>query len=71
MLAECLAQLAAKHPQTRFLKIVSTECIAGYPDANLPTILLYHEGKCVKPFTGLAIWGGKRASPERAPLHVS
>jgi hypothetical protein len=64
LLAECFSQLAAKHSHSRFVKIISTECIAGYPDANLPTVLIYHEGKCVKTLAGLAIWGGKRASAE-------
>lgn len=67
-MADCLAQLAPRHPQTKFVKIISYDCIANYPDANLPTVLLYHNGECCKTFAGLTIWGGKRASPECAVL---
>jgi predicted metal-binding protein len=66
ILAECFSQLASKHRHTRFVKITSTDCIANFPDAKLPTVLLYHDGKCAKSFSGLTIWGGKRASAECA-----
>ena len=66
ILADCFTQLAARHCRTKFVKIISTDCIANFPDAKLPTVLLYHEGKCVKSLAGLALWGGKRASAERA-----
>jgi len=38
-------QLAAQFPMTKFLKGVSTTVIPNYPDKNLPTIFVYHEGK--------------------------
>ena len=36
--------LARKFPATKFLKSVSTTTIPNYPDKNLPTIFVYHEG---------------------------
>merc|ERR1712019_165912 len=36
--------LARQFPMTKFLKGVSTTCIPNYPDKNLPTIFVYHEG---------------------------
>lgn len=36
-----------------------------YPDANVPTLLVYHAGACVKHLAGLNLFGGQRASPER------
>ena len=36
--------LARKFPQSKFLKSVATTCIPNYPDKNLPTIFVYHEG---------------------------
>ena len=34
-----------KNPTVKFLKAISTTCIPNYPDRNLPTIFVYHEGK--------------------------
>ena len=70
ILSDCFTQLSQSHPHTRFVKIVSTDCIPEFPDSKLPTVLLYHEGKCVKSFAGLTIWGGKRAAPECAPCRL-
>eukprot|EP00946_MAST-07B_sp_MAST-7B-sp1_P003376 g3376.t1 len=50
--AECaalhraLAALAERHLNTRFLKIIGSQCIEGFPDTNLPTMIVYHNGKC-------------------------
>jgi len=38
-------ELARQFPMTKFLKGVSTTVIPNYPDKNLPTIFVYHEGK--------------------------
>lgn len=38
-------ELARQFPMTKFLKAISTTCIPNYPDKNLPTIFVYHEGK--------------------------
>ena len=45
-MGECMAQLAAKYTKTKFLRIVSTDCIHGYPDRNLPTLLIYKDAEC-------------------------
>lgn len=45
ILAKWLAQQAApSNPSLKFVQILSTRCIQNYPDANLPTILLYRLG---------------------------
>lgn len=59
-----MSKLAGRHPHTKFVKIISTDCIPELPDANLPTVLVYNENKCQKTFAGLSVWGGKRASEE-------
>jgi hypothetical protein len=71
LLEGCLRELARKYPNTRFLKIVSTSCIPNYPDANLPTLLVYHGGACKKQAVGLAPFGGPRATPEQVALALS
>ncbi len=42
----------------------AAECIPGYPDANLPTVLLYRDTKCVQTLVGLRHFGGRSTSPE-------
>lgn len=66
MLLDCMSKLASRHPQTKFLKIISTDCIPDLPDTNLPTVLVYFDKKCQKTYAGLNAWGGKRASEECA-----
>lgn len=53
-----LARLAQRHPHTKFLKIKSTDCIPGYPDENLPTILVYHQDELIHQYVGLPSLGG-------------
>ena len=38
---DILTQLAEKFPNNAFVKIISTDCIPNYPNANLPTLLVY------------------------------
>lgn len=45
-LHRALGALAERHLTTRFLKIIGSQCIEGFPDSNLPTIIVYHDGKC-------------------------
>lgn len=64
VMTQCLQVLAKKHKQTKFLQIISTEAISSYPDRNLPTLLVYHDTRCIQNLPGLALFGGKRSSPE-------
>lgn len=49
VLARWLTQQAAPtYPSIKFVQIQSTRCIQNYPDANLPTILLYRLGTVQK-----------------------
>ena len=66
VLALCLEELAFKYPATKFVSIVSTECIPSYPDQNLPTVLVYHRTQCVRTLAGLGAFGGLRTTPESA-----
>ncbi|XP_016920812.2 viral IAP-associated factor homolog [Apis cerana] len=47
-----LINLAKKFPTTKFLKSISTTCIPNWPDSNLPTIFIYHNGNMVKQIIG-------------------
>eukprot|EP00002_Diphylleia_rotans_P036369 TRINITY_DN79_c0_g3_i1.p2 TRINITY_DN79_c0_g3~~TRINITY_DN79_c0_g3_i1.p2 ORF type:complete len:227 (-),score=71.15 TRINITY_DN79_c0_g3_i1:204-884(-) len=59
LLNSILGSLATKFKATKFLKITSTECIHGYPDKNLPTILIYRNGQISKQIIGLESMGGQ------------
>ncbi len=68
LLGSCLAELARSYPETKFVRIVSTDCIPSYPDRNLPTLLLYHNGACKQHLVGAAMYGGAAMTPERVAL---
>lgn len=53
-----LEQLARKFGEIKFLQIESTECIPGYPDANLPTLLIYRDDALLRQCTGPSAFGG-------------
>lgn len=68
LMGSCLTELACKHPGTKFVRIVSTDCIPNYPDCNLPTLLVYHNGACKQHLVGLAQFGGRLTTPEQVAL---
>ena len=55
-----------RHPAARFLRIVGTHCIEGYPDENLPTVIVYHAGECQLQIVGGKRFGGRGATADRA-----
>lgn len=69
ILNQCLEALAARFGSTKFVKIISTQCIPNFDDRFLPTLLLYKDGKCVSQVVqALEKWGGKETSVERVAL---
>lgn len=63
LLLRCLEELATKYPATKFVKIISTDCIPNYPDCNLPTLLVYNNGAVKANYVGLHNFG-RRCTPE-------
>lgn len=63
MLMRCVEELATKYPGTKFVKIISTDCIPNYPDYNLPTLLVYNNGAVKANYVGLRSFG-RRCTPE-------
>ncbi|KAF7726029.1 Allantoicase [Apophysomyces ossiformis] len=53
-----LADLAQQFKSTKFLKIVSDQCIPNYPDRNVPTLLVYGEGDLKANLVGAVQFGG-------------
>ncbi|CAI6007771.1 unnamed protein product [Closterium sp. NIES-65] len=64
IISNCLSELARSHPQTKFVRIVSTECIPNYPDAHLPTLLVYHKGALKATLAGMHQFGGKNCTTQ-------
>lgn len=64
----CLQELAARYPVTKFVKIISTDCIPNYPDCNLPTLLVYNNGAVKANYVGLRSFG-RRCTPEGTQLY--
>ncbi|PRQ22657.1 putative thioredoxin-like protein [Rosa chinensis] len=62
-----LEDLAIKYPATKFVKIISTDCIPNYPDRNLPTLLVYNSGAVKANHVGLCSFG-RRCTPEGVSL---
>ncbi|GAV64299.1 Phosducin domain-containing protein [Cephalotus follicularis] len=67
MLLQSLEELARRYPGTKFVKIISTDCIPNYPDRNLPTLLVYNNGAVKANFVGLNTFG-RRCTPEGVAL---
>lgn len=67
LLMQCLEELATKYPRTKFVKIISTDCIPNYPDCNLPTVLVYNNGAVKANYVGSRSFG-RRCTPEGVAL---
>ncbi|XP_068666423.1 uncharacterized protein [Aristolochia californica] len=67
VLLNCLEELAPRYPATKFVKIISTDCIPNYPDCNLPTILVYNSGAVKATLVGMHHFG-RRCTPEGVAL---
>ena len=66
-----LNELCKKYVGTKFVKIISTDCIPKYPDQLLPTLILYKDGKVQWTLEGLAQYGGKRLTPESVAFELN
>ncbi|KAK0082557.1 hypothetical protein PV325_010194 [Microctonus aethiopoides] len=65
LINQYLSSLARKFPATKFLKSISTTCIPNWPDKNLPTLFIYHNGIMVKQIIGpIELRGMKLTEPE-------
>jgi len=53
-----LEKLASCFKDVKFVQIGHEECIPGYPDANLPTLLLYRDDELLGQLVGTSPYGG-------------
>lgn len=68
VMQDSLLKLAHRFPSTQFVEIISTDCIPNFPDGNLPTLLVYHKGKCVKTLAGAVQFGGLPTPESECPF---
>eukprot|EP01111_Echinosteliopsis_oligospora_P010686 TRINITY_DN3384_c0_g2_i1.p1 TRINITY_DN3384_c0_g2~~TRINITY_DN3384_c0_g2_i1.p1 ORF type:complete len:238 (+),score=81.39 TRINITY_DN3384_c0_g2_i1:82-795(+) len=64
LLDRYMEKMAAKFKAVKFVRIRADEAIHGYPDRNIPTVLVYHGGDVVGQMVTLAPLGGDSATPD-------
>lgn len=52
LINQLMVNLAARNPETKFLKSIATTCIPNFPEKNLPSIFIYYEGQLQKQIIG-------------------
>ena len=57
---ELFPRLADRHRATKFMQIIADQCIEGFPDRNVPALLVYHGGVCRQQLIGAGQFGGAR-----------
>ncbi|KAG1466950.1 hypothetical protein G6F46_000241 [Rhizopus delemar] len=60
LMNRCLAELALQFKSTKFIKIVSDQCIPNFPDHNVPTLLIYGEGDLKANLAGAIQFDGMK-----------
>jgi hypothetical protein len=67
-----LDALAQKFPSTKFVKIISTECVEDYEDHLLPTLLVYNNDTLSVSLCGLCCHSAAhlRASTHSPAAHM-
>jgi hypothetical protein len=64
LLARAFAELAHAHPAVKCMQAKADACVEGFPDKNVPTLLLYCNGELQGQMTTLADLGGARVNKD-------
>lgn len=64
LMDETIATLAKKFPMVKFLRIKSTHAVENWPERNLPTLFLYHNGELQHQIMTLHSLGGTAMVPD-------
>lgn len=64
LLDEVMTKLAPKFPKVKFLRIKSTHAVENWPERNLPTLFLYHNGELQHQMMTLQSVGGTAMLPD-------
>jgi hypothetical protein len=71
LVEDAFIKLAPKFKYVKFIKIRSTQAVENWPDRNLPTIFLYHDGELKLQVITLNSLGGKRMTANGIYLLLS
>lgn len=64
LMDETIKILAKKFPMVKFLRIKSTHAVESWPERNLPTLFVYHEGELQHQMMTLGSVGGTAMLPD-------
>lgn len=56
--------MAARYPETKFIKSIASTCIPNFPEKNLPSIFIYYEGQLKKQIIGPVELRGEKLTIE-------
>lgn len=60
LMNRCLSELALQFKATKFVRIVSDQCIPNFPDHNVPALLIYGDGDIKANLAGAIQFGGMK-----------
>ena len=64
--------IAAKHPETKFVKSVATKCVENFKDRDVPALLFYHNNVLTGNLIPCGeLMGGKRMTVETVEYVLS
>lgn len=64
LMLQHFSDFSSRHPALKCMKIIGAECIENYPDALLPTILLYNQKELKKKWVGIKEFGGTKMNAD-------
>lgn len=64
LINQFMVELAARNPETKFVKSIATTCIPNFPEKNLPSVFIYHEGQLTKQIIGPVELRGEKLTIE-------
>jgi hypothetical protein len=64
LMDETIKVLAKKFPMVKFLRIRSTHAVENWPERNLPTLFIYHDGELQHQMMTLQAVGGTAMLPD-------
>lgn len=64
LINQFMVTMAAKNPETKFIKSIASTCIPNFPEKNLPSIFIYYEGQLQKQIIGPVELRGEKLTIE-------
>jgi len=68
---KCLENVARRHSDILFTKIIAQQCIHGYPDKYTPTLLIYQDCDIKGHIKGTEQWGGSAMTADMVEWNLS